>query len=932
MLIFFLWPRLGLPPRGLPLDAPFPGSWRWFFAVWLPAMFPAFTLFHERLFRWTDGRERPARAARRARAWDRASYALLPLFLLLMAAWRPIGAWRLPLAAFFVSVLFAKVLGVIIVAYQAWVTGSESGSAVEDPAATVGGETGPVEAERVTRHDGDARRAGDTYVDPLPAGACLFWIAFLLYAFLAAYVVTALSTTGDEHVYLLNTQSLYADRDLEIQNNVAQRDYARFYWGRASPEIWTHTFVGFPALLLPGYALGSALLPGYPLAGRFGATLTIGLCAALLGVQLYRLCRDLGASPVAAFWGWVVIALTPPVLVNSGHVYPELPAALAAVVGARAVLRLPRAGGPALALVTASAVALVGLKDRYVPLSLGLLVWAVARLARGRRALALGTLAGVVVTGVVVLAFNPLPRVFQNLGGAARLWAVLRNWNGWMPQAGLGLLADQEFGLLYYGPHWALAGPGLVLLWRRRREAVIGLVGVTLFYLVVLVKWRWLQWDAGWTPPPRFVVCVTPLLVPLIVEVFDAGRGRVLAVVNTLCLLWSGALAFVLALVPFWRYNNLDGRTTLLQLAGGAVGLDYARFLPSLRFPTEWTWAVLAAGGVLLLAACWYWAGRPRWRVEGWGVGTVVLAPSPAVAVTAAVVLAWTVLAATVPTWAVDGVAMRHSAGIQFGSFQHQEVVWVMTRPGEVSERIVTWPGVTEITIRAAGYTTIRGTPRMRLLLDDTEIHVWQLAADRQWLAREYTARVPTGFARPTLRIEFTDLLDRRDAQQVQHAWVGRIRLKRLPAGTPVGVLAGADPGPSHADETESEPRPWGPGVVLNRPRGPRALVYLAPGAYRARFTLRGGAGSAGQESAVLRVFAERRLLATRSVSADELDAGRRVADVPVPFVHDRPPTAMAIQVEATGHGSFAVDRMRIEPDLPGTFRERWWALQALGG
>jgi hypothetical protein len=66
-------------------------------------------------------------------------------------------------------------------------------------------------------------------------------------------------------------------------------------------------------------------------------------------------------------------------------------------------------------------------------------------------------------------------------------------------------------------------------------------------------------------PAGRFILCVIPLLVPFVVEVFDACRGWVLAAVNTLCLLWSGVIAFVLAVVPFWRYNNLDGRTTLLQ-------------------------------------------------------------------------------------------------------------------------------------------------------------------------------------------------------------------------------------------------------------------------------------------------------------------------------------------------------------------------------
>jgi hypothetical protein len=120
------------------------------------------------------------------------------------------------------------------------------------------------------------------------------------------------------------------------------------------------------------------------------------------------------------------------------------------------------------------------------------------------------------------------------------------------------------------------------------------------------------------------------------------------------------------------------------------------------------------------------------------------------------------------------------------------------------------------------------------------------------------------------------------------------------------------------------------PGVVLNGPRGPRPLLYLPPGAYRARFTLQGGAERGRQDSVLLRVFAERQLLATRRVTADDLGDGRQPVDVAVPFVHEGPPTPMAVQVEATGHGSFAVERVRIEPDLPRLFHQRWRAIQAL--
>ena len=78
----------------------------------------------------------------------------------------------------------------------------------------------------------------------------------------------------------------------------------------------------------------------------------------------------------------------------------------------------------------------------------------------------------------------------------------------------------------------------------------------------------------------------------------------------------------------------------------------------------------------------------------------------------------------------------------------------------------------------------------MRLFLDQTAIEAWPLAAGPEWVAGEYAARVLTGFGWPTLRVQFTDLVDRRDVKEMQHAWVGRIRLKRLPSVTP---------GPRHA-------------------------------------------------------------------------------------------------------------------------------------
>ena len=146
------------------------------------------------------------------------------------------------------------------------------------------------------------------------------------------------------------------------------------------------------------------------------------------------------------------------------------------------------------------------------------------------------------------------------------------------------------------------------------------------------------------------------------------------------------------------------------------------------------------------------------------------------------------------------------------------------------------------------------------------------------------------------------------------------------------GRLAAGDP--SHPGEIAAvfERGVDRPGVLLSGPRSPRPFLYLTPGAYRARFTVRGGPGRVGQPSAVFRVFAERRLLAARPVRAEELGDGRRVVDIEVPFEHEGLSTPIGIQIEATGLGSFAIDHVRIGPDLPGLFRQRARALEALGG
>ncbi len=109
------------------------------------------------------------------------------------------------------------------------------------------------------------------------------------------------------------------------------------------------------------------------------------------------------------------------------------------------------------------------------------------------------------------------------------------------------------------------------------------------------------------------------------------------------------------------------------------------------------------------------------------------------------------------------------------------------------------------------------------------------------------------------------------------------------------------------------------PGVMLNGPD----LLYLAQGPYRARFLLRAWDVARSGPVAMLKVFAETRLLASRAVTSRELAARPGFADIVVPFAHEEQGDRVAVEVETTGVASLAVDRVRIEPDLREAFRER---------
>jgi hypothetical protein len=99
--------------------------------------------------------------------------------------------------------------------------------------------------------------------------ATVFTVNFLIFGAAAILVApTGLRPGGDEPHYLIITQSLIQDRDLQIENNHQQRDYRQYYQGVLEPHalargvngaLYSVHPVGLSALVAPFFAIG-----GYP--------------------------------------------------------------------------------------------------------------------------------------------------------------------------------------------------------------------------------------------------------------------------------------------------------------------------------------------------------------------------------------------------------------------------------------------------------------------------------------------------------------------------------------------------------------------------------------------------------------------------------------------------------------------------------------------
>jgi hypothetical protein len=453
---------------------------------------------------------------------------------------------------------------------------------------------------------------------------------------LSAWAADPRTPGGDEPHYLIITQSILHDGDLDIANQHARREYSSFIGIPLNPDLRRRGIHG-EAYSIHAPGVSALVAPLFQFFGYTGARVMIILVTAIGGMLIWRIGWRATDSPEAAWFAWAAVVLTPTFAVHSFTVYPDGPGLLAVAAGVLLLVQLARGDVPGLLPVALTSMALASLP------------WLHTRLA-----ILAGGLGAVIALRLVTMDAPARVRVIRlsalfviPLISAAFWFYSFKVHYGtfdprapyppeasslaWIGPAILGLFFDGQFGIAAYAPAVAVAFAGLLMApAKTSRRLLVELGVIALVYLAAITTIR--MWQAGRpAPPARFVMALLPMLaVPLAI-----AWSRVTQSSRALLAGFAGCGAAVTAVVLSVDHavlalsNDRTGQPLWLEWLSPVANLS--RVWPSFywnepRFPIH---ALLVVG---IAAALWGLINRrnlkPRVAATLWAIATMmILAP-----------------------------------------------------------------------------------------------------------------------------------------------------------------------------------------------------------------------------------------------------------------------------------------------------------------
>jgi hypothetical protein len=471
------------------------------------------------------------------------------------------------------------------------------------------------------------------------------WVAFALAAIVynaAAWRLAPLLPGGDEPHYLVIAQSVWRDGDLRIENNHQRGDYLEYFGGALRPDylkrgvdgqIYSIHLPGVPVLIAPVLAIG-----GYGL-----VKIVLALVAAAATAMAWRTAFLVTGNVAAAWFGWAGVAFAAPFLLLAFTVYPDGPGAVVVMFAFAMLADLDRRASRPAGWWAAAGVLpalLPWFHPRFAVLAAALgAVFACRALRDTRRVRSLVAFA-LVPTASALGWFSYYYAIYGRFDPSVAYGHYTQMSVGRVPIGLLGLLFDQQYGLMVYAPVFAVGAAGLVTFARSHRRLALEWTAIVVPYAVVTAMYH--MWWGGFSSPARFVGATLLLVaVPLAAARASATSPATKAVQAIALGVTLGITAMLLAVEDgAFVFNVRDVAAPLFVWASQMADLTHA--LPSLFRQGPLQALAEAAGWTAAILAAWFGA-RLATRADGPRPGASALVALCAVglAVTVAAEVAW---------------------------------------------------------------------------------------------------------------------------------------------------------------------------------------------------------------------------------------------------------------------------------------------------
>lgn len=434
-------------------------------------------------------------------------------------------------------------------------------------------------------------------------------LAGAVYVALVPFVLRA-PVDGDEPFYLLVTESIARDGDVDLRNQFTSLERSATRRTDLVPQFGDPVGPAGEQYSRHEPLLSFLLVPGYLVGGLHGAVATIALFAALAVASILLLLEEQGYSRRTILVVFPLLAFGPPLLAYATRIWPEAPAALLFSEALRAAKqgRRSRAG---IAIVL-----LALLKLRFAIISVALVAgWSL--LYRESRKQALVVFALLAIPAGAVLALYPQILALRMFD--PEYVFTVRNYL----QGIAGMLVDGQAGLLFQAPLWLL-GLAAALRWRDLgANARLGLIAAAPYVLLLLPR---SEWHGGWSPPLRYVVVFLPLFALLAAHAIDrfTSRGALIAAA-----IWSAGLTIHGLAYPTALFQIASGESVWGRWMSRAWGADASRLVPSTIRPNA-----AAVVAVVVLAGLVAWMLARRSRTAAWRPSSALVAAVLAVLLT----------------------------------------------------------------------------------------------------------------------------------------------------------------------------------------------------------------------------------------------------------------------------------------------------------